>query len=76
MGHDTFKIAEGAVVCAEADLRGNVTIGKKAVIHPKVRILAYGGPIVIGEGCLIEEQSVIINRLVFWWLLMFTFVLM
>ena len=50
-------------MCAEADLRGDVTIGGNAIIHPKVRILAYGGPIVIGEGCLIEEQTVIVNRL-------------
>ena len=59
-----MKIAKGSVVCAEADLRGDVTVGSNAIIHPKARILAYGGPIVIGEGCLIEEQTVILNRYV------------
>ena len=58
----SLRIAKGSVVCAEADLRGDVTIGNSTIIHPKVRIFAYGGPIVIGEGCLIEEQTVIINR--------------
>eukprot|EP00116_Pleurobrachia_bachei_P019448 sb/3479710/ len=62
MNYDSLKIARGAVVCAEADLRGDVTVGTNTIIHPKVRIFAYGGPIVIGEGCLIEEQTVIINR--------------
>ncbi|XP_053454830.1 dynactin subunit 6-like [Nycticebus coucang] len=31
------------------------------VIHPKARIIAEAGPIVIGEGNLIEEQALIIN---------------
>ncbi|XP_063694802.1 dynactin subunit 6-like [Bolinopsis microptera] len=62
MNNDSLRIAKGSVVCAEADLRGDVTIGNSTIIHPKVRIFAYGGPIVIGEGCLIEEQTVIINR--------------
>lgn len=62
MNYDNIKIGKGAVVCAEADLKGDVTIGEKTVIHPKVKILAYGGPIVIGESCLIEEQSLILNR--------------
>jgi len=33
------------------------------VIHPKARIIAEAGPIVIGEGNLIEEQALIINAL-------------
>ena len=60
--YDSLRIAKGVVVCAEADVRGDVTIGINCIIHPKVRIFAYGGPIVIGEGCLIEEQTVIVNR--------------
>lgn len=31
------------------------------MIHPKARIIAEAGPIVIGEGNLIEEQALIIN---------------
>ena len=38
--------------------------GARTVVHPKARIIAEGGPIVIGESNLIEEQVVIINRYV------------
>ncbi|KAL1023887.1 hypothetical protein UPYG_G00048530 [Umbra pygmaea] len=55
------KIAAGAVVCVESEIRGDVTIGARTVVHPKARIIAEAGPIVIGEGNLIEEQAVIIN---------------
>ncbi|KAJ0050680.1 hypothetical protein NL108_005074, partial [Boleophthalmus pectinirostris] len=33
----------------------------RTVVHPKARIIAEAGPIVIGEGNLIEEQALIIN---------------
>lgn len=36
--------------------------GPRTVVHPKARIIADAGPIVIGEGNLIEEQALIINR--------------
>ncbi|XP_051572200.1 dynactin subunit 6 isoform X2 [Myxocyprinus asiaticus] len=55
------KIAAGAVVCVESEIRGDVTIGSRTVVHPKARIIAEAGPIVIGEGNLIEEQALIIN---------------
>ncbi|XP_060237591.1 dynactin subunit 6 isoform X4 [Meriones unguiculatus] len=55
------KIAPGAVVCVESEIRGDVTIGPRTVIHPKARIIAEAGPIIIGEGNLIEEQALIIN---------------
>uniref|UniRef100_A0A8C6G9A4 Dynactin subunit 6 n=1 Tax=Mus spicilegus TaxID=10103 RepID=A0A8C6G9A4_MUSSI len=35
--------------------------GPRTVIHPKARIIAEAGPIIIGEGNLIEEQALIIN---------------
>merc|ERR1712198_619294 len=57
------KVTPGAVVCLEADYLGDVTIGARTVIHPKARIIAAAGPIIIGEGNLIEEQAQIINRL-------------
>ncbi|XP_028657984.1 dynactin subunit 6 [Erpetoichthys calabaricus] len=57
----SVKIAPGAVVCVESEIRGEVTIGPRTVVHPKARILAEAGPIIIGEGNLIEEQAVIIN---------------
>lgn len=59
----SVKIAPGAVVCVESEIRGQVTIGTRTVIHPKARIIADAGPIIIGENNLIEEQVVIINRL-------------
>ncbi|CAF90471.1 unnamed protein product [Tetraodon nigroviridis] len=59
--HKSAKIAAGAVVCVESEVRGDVTIGARTVVHPKARIIAEAGPIVIGEGNLIEEQVLIIN---------------
>uniref|UniRef100_A0A667Y4N5 Dynactin subunit 6 n=1 Tax=Myripristis murdjan TaxID=586833 RepID=A0A667Y4N5_9TELE len=59
----SVKIAAGAVVCVESEIRGDVTIGARTVVHPKARIIAEAGPIVIGEGNLIEEQALIINSI-------------
>ena len=56
------KIGVGSIVCKEAEIRGEVVIGSKTVIHPKARILALHGPIKIGDGNLIEEQTCIINK--------------
>jgi dynactin-6 len=56
------NISKGAVVCVEAEIMGNVTIGTGTVVHPKAKIIAEAGPIIIGENNLIEEQVVIINR--------------
>ena len=36
--------------------------GAHTVIHPKARIVAEAGPIIIGDNNLIEEQVEIINR--------------
>lgn len=36
--------------------------GARTVVHPKARIIAEAGPIIIEEGNLIEEQALIINR--------------
>ncbi|XP_065567673.1 dynactin subunit 6-like [Artemia franciscana] len=60
---ELLKIAPGAIVCKECDLVGDITIGTKTVIHPKAKILAEAGPIIIGDGNLIEEQTIIANRL-------------
>ncbi|GAB6020068.1 Dynactin subunit 6 [Chamberlinius hualienensis] len=57
----SVKIAPRAVVCSECEVIGDVTIGSNTVIHPKARIVAESGPIIIGEGNLIEEQVNIIN---------------
>jgi dynactin-6 len=50
------KIAPGAVVCVESEIRGDVTIWPRSVIHTKARIIAEAGSIIIGEGKLIEER--------------------
>ncbi|XP_060707568.1 dynactin subunit 6 isoform X2 [Hemiscyllium ocellatum] len=57
----SVKIAAGAVVCVESEIKGDVTIGPRTVVHPKARIIAEAGPIIIGEGNLIEEQALITN---------------
>lgn len=56
------SVANGATVCVEGDYVGEITIGARTVVHPKARIIAEAGPIIIGEGNLIEEQAQIINR--------------
>ena len=56
-----IKITPGAVVCQEAELKGEISIAAKTVVHPKARIIAEHGPIIIGEGNLIEEQTLIWN---------------
>ena len=40
----------------------SVLAGAQTVVQPGAQILAEGGPIVIGEGNLIQEQATIINR--------------
>jgi len=62
ISRSSVKIAPGAVVCSECELRGDITIGARTVIHPKAKIVAEAGPIIIGENNLIEEQVQIINR--------------
>lgn len=59
----SFKISAGALVCEESNLKGDITIGTKTVIHPRASIIAEAGPIIIGEGNIIEEMAVIANRL-------------
>ena len=58
----SVSIANGAVVCSECKIEGDVSIGRKTVIHPKAQIIAEAGPIIIGENNLIEERTRIINR--------------
>ena len=36
--------------------------GARTVIHPTVRILAEGGPIIIGNNNLLMERTTIINK--------------
>ncbi|XP_066603181.1 dynactin subunit 6 [Prorops nasuta] len=52
-----------AVICEESILEGEITIGPRTVVHPKARIIAEAGPIIIGEGNIIEEMAIITNRL-------------
>ncbi|VDO46901.1 unnamed protein product [Onchocerca flexuosa] len=56
-----FTIASDAVVCKEAILEGEITIGSGTVVHPTAVIRATNGPIIIGENNNIEETSVIEN---------------
>lgn len=58
----SIKILPGATVCEDCTLEGDITIGGGTVIHPRVTIIAEGGPIIIAEYCLIEEYSTIIHK--------------
>ncbi|KAI0785364.1 trimeric LpxA-like protein [Irpex lacteus] len=61
-GRDKFTVHSKAVVCQDVDLKGDITIGAGTIVHPKATIFAAGGPIVIGQGCIIEENAIILNR--------------
>ncbi len=39
-----------------------IVAGARTVVHPSAKILAEGGPIVIGDSNLIQEKAVIMNR--------------
>nr|CAG4635179.1 EOG090X0I48 [Alona affinis] len=57
-----LKIATGAIVCCESDkAKKDLRITSRTVIHPRAKILATSGPIIIGENNIIEEQVQIIN---------------
>ncbi|XP_060569669.1 dynactin subunit 6-like, partial [Ruditapes philippinarum] len=61
-GKSSVKIAPGAIVCDECELHGDITIGTRTVVHPKAKIIAEAGPIIIGENNIIEELACIINK--------------
>ena len=56
-----LDIAIDAVVCTEAELVGDVKIDSKTVVHPSVTFRASGGPIIIGQGNVFEENCVVEN---------------
>ena len=58
----SLYITPGAVVCVEAEVRGEVRIGTRSVVHPCAKILATNGPIVMGESNIVEELVVIENK--------------
>ena len=60
----SLRLGHGTQVCADAELKGEIVLGARCFVHPKARIIAEAGPIVIGEGNIIEEQALIINELV------------
>ena len=59
---DAFVLSPTSTVLADTDLRGPVTVGAMSIVHPRAAILALGGPIVLGEGCIVEETAMIVNR--------------
>ena len=60
----TLRMGAGTQVCADAELKGEIAIGQKCFVHPKARIIAEAGPIIIGDGNVIEELAQIVNELV------------
>ena len=56
-----LHIGEGSVVCSSAVLEGEVSTGFRTIVHPLARIIARGGPIVIGDNNIIEEKVEIVN---------------
>ncbi|XP_022648213.1 dynactin subunit 6-like isoform X1 [Varroa jacobsoni] len=61
-GSTKLAVTEGATVVRECVLAGEVSFGTRTVVHPTAQILAEKGPIIIGEGNLIEEKVKIVNN--------------
>lgn len=59
---DRITVGSKAIVCQDADLRGEISIGAGCVLHPRCTIFAYAGPIILGECCIVEETAIIVNR--------------
>nr|ACO14591.1 Dynactin subunit 6 [Caligus clemensi] len=57
-----LKLAHKAIVCWESELKGDITIGTRTIVHPKAYIWALDGPIIIGDNNIIEEGAKIVNR--------------
>ena len=57
-----LEVAPGATSCQSATYIGEISIGSGTVVHPKAKIIAEAGPIIIGQGNLIEELATIANR--------------
>ncbi|AAW41739.2 conserved hypothetical protein [Cryptococcus deneoformans JEC21] len=51
-----------SLICADTDLRGPISVGPNVIIHPRATIYAAAGPIMLGEGCIVEEGCIIVNR--------------
>uniref|UniRef100_A0A0G4I9Z1 Dynactin subunit 6 n=1 Tax=Chromera velia CCMP2878 TaxID=1169474 RepID=A0A0G4I9Z1_9ALVE len=60
-GPTLYVIDSEAMVCQEAVLRGEVTVGKGTVIHPTCLLDAKVGPIRVGADNILEEQVEIVN---------------
>lgn len=37
-------------------------LGTGCVVHPKCTVIAASAPIVFGQGCIVEEYAIIVNR--------------
>lgn len=57
-----IKIAQGAMVCKEIKVKGQVSFGASTIIHPGVTLIAEAGPIEIGENNIVEEYVNIIHK--------------
>ena len=56
-----LKLDATSVVCKEAKLQGDISIGPGTVVHPAATIIAHEGTrIIIGENNIIEEYTQII----------------
>ena len=57
-----LQVDSGAVVCADAEIRGEVVIGAGSVVQPGAKLLAIGGPIVLGKNVVVDERAELVNR--------------
>lgn len=53
--------APTTVICAKAELQGNIHFGEGVIVHPMCKISADGGDINIGDYTIIEEFVTIVN---------------
>ncbi|KAI5284047.1 hypothetical protein KEM54_001622 [Ascosphaera aggregata] len=55
------RASSSAIIPDSVGFQGSypVSIGAGTAIHPRVKILSFDGPVLIGEGCIIGEKSII-----------------
>lgn len=56
-----LRIAPDAVVSKDVEILGNnvIEIGARCVVHPRCRLDATYGDIIIGAGCILEELVIV-----------------
>jgi len=59
--YNTILITFDVIQFSEVS-HGGVCLGRDCVLHPSSRVAALRGPIVLGDGNIVEECAELVNR--------------